>query len=126
MAAGAALALRLLARRAPKSVALDPDRWLDLVDGDVLALAEEATAFGIWQSDVDSAELTLSASAAQLSGFEPRPMRMPIARIHDLLHPDDRDRTQAAVDQAVTTNGAFNVEFRSRMPDGSYKWRRGR
>jgi PAS domain S-box-containing protein len=53
-------------------------------------------------------------------------MRMPIARIHDLLHPDDRDRTQAAVDQAVTTNGAFNVEFRSRMPDGSYKWRRGR
>ena len=55
-----------------------------------------------------------------------QPVRIPIARIHDLLHPDDRDRTQAAVDQAVTTDGAFNVEFRSRMPDGSYKWRRGR
>jgi PAS domain-containing protein len=70
--------------------------------------------------------LTLSASAAQLSGFEPRPVRVPLAQIHDLLHPDDRDRTQAAVDQAVATDGAFNVEFRSRMPDGSYKWRRGR
>jgi PAS domain S-box-containing protein len=125
MAAGAVLALRITARRPPASAALDPDRWSDLVDGDVLALAEEATAFGIWQSDIDSAEMTLSASAAQLSGFEPRPMRVPIARIRDLLHPDDRDRTQAAVDQAVATSGSYNVEFRSRMPDGSYKWRRG-
>jgi PAS domain S-box-containing protein len=126
MATGAALFLRVRAHRPATCAGLDPAHWSELVDGDVLALAEEATAFGIWQSDVDSAELTLSASAAQLSGFEPRPVRIPIARIHDLLHPDDRDRTQAAVDQAVTTNGAFNVEFRSRMPDGSYKWRRGR
>jgi PAS domain S-box-containing protein len=126
MAAGAALVRRLTTHRPRASAALDPDRWSELVDGDVLALAEEATAFGIWQSDVDSAELTLSASAAQLSGFEPRPMRVSLAQIHDLLHPDDRDRTQAAVDRAVATNGAFNVEFRSRMPDGSYRWRRGR
>src|SRR5690349_9722199 len=80
MATGAALFLRVRTPR-PAAAGLDPDHWSELVDGDVLALAEEATAFGIWQSDVD---------------------------------------------QAVTTNGAFTVEFRSRMPDGSYKWRRGR
>ena len=125
MATGAVL-LRIVSRRPAASATLDPDRWSELVDGDVLAMAEEATAFGIWQSDVDSAELTLSASAAQLSGFEPRPVRVTLAQIHDLLHPADRERTQAAVDQAVATNGAFNVEFRSRMPDGSYQWRRGR
>ncbi len=126
MATGAALLLRTRAHRPATAAGLDPDHWSELVDGDVLALAEEATAFGIWQSDVDSAELTLSASAAQLSGFEPRPVRVSLAQIHDLLHPDDRERTQAAVDQAVAINGAFNIEFRSRMPDGSYKWRRGR
>nr|WKN39245.1 PAS domain S-box protein [Tunicatimonas sp. TK19036] len=38
------------------------------------------------------------------------------------LHPDDREATIAAWNQAVETNTDFRVEFRIRCHDGQYRW----
>jgi PAS domain S-box-containing protein len=40
----------------------------------------------------------------------------------DQLHPDDRERVSAVWRAAVTTGGAYRVEYRIRRHDGEYRW----
>ncbi len=41
---------------------------------------------------------------------------------YTLLHPDDRERTRAAVDRAVSERAEYNVEYRTQAPDGRTRW----
>lgn len=43
-----------------------------------------------------------------------------------LLHPADRPRTIDAWRQSIDTGEPFDIEYRLRMPDGGYRWFRGR
>ncbi len=38
------------------------------------------------------------------------------------VHPDDRERRLAAIDQAVKTGGDYRIEYRNIWPDGSQHW----
>ena len=40
----------------------------------------------------------------------------------EVLHPDDRERTQEAWQEAVTTKAQYNIEYRIRRHDGQYRW----
>ena len=44
------------------------------------------------------------------------------AKFISILHPEDRDRTQAAVDQALATQAEYNIEYRVVWPDDSIHW----
>jgi len=41
---------------------------------------------------------------------------------HPLVHPDDLPRTVAAWEQAVSTGNHYQLEYRLKMADGSYRW----
>lgn len=43
-----------------------------------------------------------------------------------LLHPDDRARVTAALDQAIATCGEYRAEYRVQRPDGSTRWVKAR
>lgn len=39
-----------------------------------------------------------------------------------LLHPEDRERTRAAIDRAIEEHVEYNVEYRALAPDGRMRW----
>jgi len=42
------------------------------------------------------------------------------------LHPDDRERTVVAWERSITTGAPYEIEYRFRQSDGTYRWFRGR
>src|SRR5687767_6836526 len=100
----------------------------DLLHSDprVLEIAEDAGGFGLWALELESGNAFLSAGAARLSGFEPQATRTTARMLNDQVHPDDRAAAEQHVLETTRTTGGFDVEFRVRMLDGSYCWRRSR
>lgn len=43
-------------------------------------------------------------------------------RLLNLIHPDDRERIQQVVQEAIRTQSDFDLEFRNIWPDGSVHW----
>ncbi len=89
-----------------------------------LELAEEAAGFGIWEMDTSSDFVILSAGAAVLSGLPPATRRAPLPELQDRIHPDDRARAREITETAIDNGDSFQTEFRVRVADGSYRWRR--
>lgn len=54
--------------------------------------------------------------------FLPPGAEVDFALFYSLLHPDDRERTRAAVDRAVAERAEYNVEYRTLAPDGRTRW----
>ncbi|GMV57723.1 MAG: hypothetical protein AMXMBFR72_08370 [Betaproteobacteria bacterium] len=80
---------------------------------------------GLWDWDLASDTVFMSARAQQLFGLEPgeplRPRREWIAKW--TYHPDDRPRVRDALSaylRGATRN--FEVEYRMRMPSGDWRW----
>jgi two-component system sensor histidine kinase/response regulator len=92
----------------------------------LLALAEEAAGFGIWEADLVNRVIHLSPGAARLSGYQAVATRVATAELLELIHPDDREAADAASNMAIAQRTDFLSEFRVRQPDGSYRWRRNR
>jgi two-component system, sensor histidine kinase and response regulator len=89
-----------------------------------LELAQEAAGFGIWEKDMSSDFVILSAGAAVLSGLPAGTKRATVPELQDRIHPDDRARAQEITETAIDNRASFQTEFRVRLTDGSYRWRR--
>lgn len=89
-----------------------------------LALAVRASDSGIWDWDLGSGEMFYSARFRELLGhrnLSSDRFRSMFSLAGD-LHPDDRERTLAAVQRALHTLVPFNEVCRLRCADGSYRW----
>jgi PAS domain S-box-containing protein len=90
----------------------------------VLDVAERASKFGIWEHDLETNWVALSAGAARLSGLPPDISRVRPERLHEQVHPDDAARARSEYDSAVASGDSYQMEFRVRTPEGRYEWRR--
>lgn len=83
--------------------------------------AVRGAAIGIWNWDLRTGDVALSDRCRQLLDFPPGE---PIDQEHFLaaLHPDDRERTTHALQQALEQHEEFNIEYRITSPDGSLHW----
>jgi diguanylate cyclase (GGDEF)-like protein len=89
-----------------------------------LNLAEQAASFGIWEVDIPDRVVTLSTGLASLIGWSGTPERIALRELLPLLHPDDRERIDAAVADAAVT-AQLRVEFRVVLLGGRLLWLRG-
>lgn len=89
-----------------------------------LALAVRASDSGIWDWDLGSGEMFYSARFRELLGhWHLSNDRFGRAySLRDNLHPDDRERTLAAVQRALHTLEPFDEVCRLRCADGTYRW----
>lgn len=87
-----------------------------------LQLAEEAAGFGVWELDLANTRMTLSAGAAKVSGLGDIAVKASRTEMEDLIHPEDRAATAAAVDRAIENRQSYQVEFRVMQPDGAPRW----
>jgi PAS domain S-box-containing protein len=88
------------------------------------ALAEESARFGVWEFDPATGMVHLSPGAARLSGLPAAAIAIDQHELARNVHPDDLDPARRAFEAALRDGGDYQVEYRTRCPDGSYRWRR--
>jgi PAS domain S-box-containing protein len=91
-----------------------------------LALAQTAARLGVWDWDLLTNVHTVSGEYLQLYGLpadHPSPTHEEWLR---LVHPHDRKRVQAALQESIERTHVWNTEFRVAWPDGSIHWLLGK
>ncbi len=86
-----------------------------------LLFATEGSNLGIWNWNIVTGELIWSDKCKALFGVPPDEI-MSYQRFSDALHPDDRERTDKAVNDALDNHKDYDIEYRSLWPDGSIHW----
>ncbi len=84
-------------------------------------LATEAAQLGMWFWDLPKHELVWTDRCKALFGLKPD-VQMSYEVFLQALHPDDRERTHAAVMQALEQQIEYDVEYRSLWSDGTVHW----
>ncbi|MBD2102633.1 PAS domain S-box protein [Leptolyngbya sp. FACHB-261] len=86
-----------------------------------LRLALQTGRLGSWQVDFPSGKLTVSEQCKANFGL-PADAEILNNSLFYALHPEDRPRLQAAVQQAVRQQTDYEGEYRNLWPDGSTHW----
>ncbi|EPR41610.1 multi-sensor hybrid histidine kinase [Desulfovibrio sp. X2] len=85
----------------------------------------EATDLGLWSNDWPMGELNWNRQVKEHFWLPPdaRPVLDDFFRV---LHPDDREPVQQAIDAAIERHGLFEATYRTVAPDGRLRWVRAR
>ena len=88
-----------------------------------LRMALSAAQMGIWQWDVAQNHVYWSPEVEALFGVAAGAFPPTFEAFVDLVHPDDRDGLQSAVNKALTDPAArYDIEHRAVRPDGKNLW----
>jgi PAS domain S-box-containing protein len=93
---------------------------------DRLRLALEAGSMGVWDWNLHTNALNWSDNLEPIHGFAPGTFDGTFAAFQAIIHPDDRERVNAAITEALTSRSRYEAEFRICWPDGSTHWMSGR
>ena len=81
---------------------------------------------GIWDWSLQSEHLFLSTRFESLLGFEPGGMQETPASFLRRIHPRDRHAAASGLRTHMRKGSSFDLEFRIRMQDKTYRWFRTR
>jgi PAS domain S-box-containing protein len=86
-----------------------------------LRLAVEGAGVGIWLWDLSTDKRIWSPESKALFGF-PEDQEITAETLYNALHLEDRQRWNTAMDQALTGQSRYQIEYRVLWPDGSLHW----
>lgn len=85
--------------------------------------AIEASTDGIWDWNLKTDEVTYSPAYYAMLGYNAEEWNLGTIGVWvDLLHPDDRKRIENLARNKLQSCGHYQIEFRLRAKDGSYRW----
>jgi PAS domain S-box-containing protein len=84
--------------------------------------AQRIAHLGHWQLDHPSGVLRWSDETFRIFGLDPERHPVSYAAFIAAVHPDDRDRVEAAFAHAVATRTAYHIDHRLIAPDGKLRW----
>ncbi|HKP51010.1 MAG TPA: PAS domain S-box protein, partial [Gemmatimonadales bacterium] len=87
-----------------------------------LRIALRAARMGIWRWHLPSDTQRVDESMAHLLGLGNGEVVESYEQFREHVHPDDRDRVDAAFGHTVKHGGNMHVEFRVVWPDGTVRW----
>jgi PAS domain S-box-containing protein len=90
-----------------------------------LTLAVKSAALGIWDWDVVQNILTWDDRMYELYGIKSNQFTSVYEAWSNSLHPDDRNVTELAIQQALTGEKDYDPEFRVVHPDGTIRFIQG-
>jgi len=90
------------------------------------ALAAQGANDGLWDWNMETDEAYLSPRWKQLLGFEDGELSNRVESLLDRLHPDDQPRAKDVLHVHLERRVPYDLEFRLRCKDGSYRWFRSR
>ncbi len=86
-----------------------------------LKVALQTGNLGSWQLDLATLDLDSSPTCKANFGLLPD-AAFTYQHLFAAIHPDDRARVRAAVEQAVAGRADYHAEYRASWPDGSIHW----
>ena len=87
-----------------------------------LQLALEGTNTGVWEWTIGTDEVHWSESLERLVGIESGTFNGTYDAFVEYIHPDDREKATAAVEQAAKTETRFQTDYRIKCEDGTQIW----
>lgn len=85
--------------------------------------ALSAAEAGAYRIDLVANKVWGDANFARLHCLTPEGAQGgPLARMYELVHPDDLDRVTTVIRAATMTGEAHEVEYRVLMPEGRFRW----
>jgi PAS domain S-box-containing protein len=90
-----------------------------------VALATEAAHLGVWELNIATNRFWISDKIRELFQFPPLD-EISYGEFEQRVHPADRAERDQAVQKAIRTQGAYEVEYRILLPDGKIRWIGGR
>ncbi|MFL6214182.1 MAG: PAS domain S-box protein [Blastocatellia bacterium] len=97
------------------------EAWL-LENEERLRLALEAGQVGTWDWDIASNHVTWSETIYHFHGLKPGEFSGRVEDFAALVHPDDRERVNVAIQAAVESRQTYSAEMRVVWPDGTVRW----
>ncbi len=94
-------------------------------DKDRLSFVINSAGVGTWDWDLESGELLWSERSLEMFGLPPG-TRMTYELFLGSLHPEDRERIDQAVKNALELGENYDMEMRAVWPDGSIHWNASR
>ena len=85
-------------------------------------LATEAGKVGIWDWDIATDRVSWTGTLYRIHGLAPGSIPLHVEAFMSLVHPDDRERVGAAIDDALASETSYEIEFRALRPDGTTIW----
>lgn len=94
---------------------------------DQFSLAVDGSNDGIWDWDLKTNEVYFSPRWKAIVGYGEDELNNGFADFEALLHPDDKDRALASVNDYLAGKlKTYDIEFRFHHKDDSYRWIRAR
>lgn len=84
--------------------------------------AMQAAGEGLWDWDMVHDKVTHNAQWCAIFGLNPDKLQHPLMDFAALLHPEDRESVQNAIQEALTGNGIYDHEHRMIRKDGQIVW----
>src|SRR6476620_5179238 len=87
------------------------------------ALAMHSINYAVYDADLEGGEVYFSESLRKMLGMKPDDPAFTTGNIIEAIHPDDRPAYRdAIVDHFKNRTPRFEVDFRYRSADGSWRW----
>ncbi|WP_233876531.1 PAS domain S-box protein [Dyadobacter sp. CY323] len=90
-----------------------------------LRLATEAADMATWEWQLDTNQIYWNEEHFRIFGLEPHAGPVDPELFFEHVHPDDRERIGAQLQQALDTDELFDAEFCAVLKDGSTRWMSG-
>lgn len=87
-----------------------------------LRLAQQAARVGTWEWDMGTGEAVWSEMMWELLGLNPDNSPMRLEEFAEVIHPEDRERTLANIEQVIQNDDEYYDEFRILQPAGKVVW----
>jgi len=84
----------------------------------LLAQAEQLANVGSWELDLKTGTIIWSDQMYRMLNLNPQGVSENVERFWQMVHPDDRERSQRREAQAIAEHHAFDSEVRCVFPDG--------
>lgn len=90
-----------------------------------LKVALEAAKVGVWVWYVHENRIVWSEQLEILFGLKPKSFRGTYEEYISCIHPDDRERSQSVIQEAIKNKTSYQVEHRIVWPNGEVHWMHG-
>ncbi|MCF2447650.1 PAS domain-containing protein [Dyadobacter sp. CY345] len=90
-----------------------------------LRLATEAADMATWEWQLDTNQIFWNQEHFRIFGLEPQNKPVKPELFFEHVHPDDRERVGAQLQQALDRDELFDSEFCAVLQDGSNRWMSG-
>ena len=100
-------------RQAEEALRVSEDRY---------ALAVRGSRDGLWDWDIQNETLYWSPRLKELLGYADDELDIDFDTFASLMHPDDREHTNSAIEAHLEDRTPYEVEQRIRTKSGDYRW----